>query len=215
MYDKRLSEEWIAWVESPNPQGTREREIFPYITKWLHKHTPASVVDIGCGQGDCARLVTTSYVGIDPTEVLLDRARELYDEKTKRFIVGDAYVIPLETGATEAVLSLWVWSHLQNIDDAGVEMHRILKPNGVFLIITANPESYEERKTFYDKYTIEGNLLRGTFNLGDGRRLTDTSLYLHSKEQLLTAVRNANLSIDSVQELGNGLYLAIEGTKLA
>lgn len=98
-------------------------------------------------------------------------------------------------------------------------MYRILEPSGKFLIITASPETYEERKTFYEKYEIKGDLLVGTFDLGAGKKLTDTTLYLHAKENILHAINNSGLVIDNIGQIGKaqtsdrGLYIVIEGHK--
>ena len=80
MYNTSLSKEWIAWVESSNSNGTREKEIFPYLKKWLQKVKPEYIADIGCGQGDCSKVIGKSvkYIGIDLSHTLIKRAKELY-----------------------------------------------------------------------------------------------------------------------------------------
>ncbi|MFH1650101.1 MAG: class I SAM-dependent methyltransferase [Candidatus Woesearchaeota archaeon] len=221
MYNKKLSDEWVEWVETPNSEGTRETEIFPFIKKWLNNIKPEAVADIGCGQGACSALVDekTEYVGVEPSESLLERAHEIYPEYNKQFILGDAYLIPLGDDSVDAVMSIWVWSHLENLNKVAEEMYRVLKKGGKMLVITANPETYEERKTFYSHYEVNGNLLTGTFDLGQGKTLTDTTLYLHSKEQIEKAIKEAGFTIQSVTRMGKaetsekGLYLAIEASK--
>jgi hypothetical protein len=87
------------------------------------------------------------------------------------------------------------------------------------LIITANPETYEERKTFYKNFTIKGNLLVGDFDLGDGKVLTETTLYLHDMGQIKEAIGQSGLTIDSIKRMGQensdhkGLYIVFEGGK--
>lgn len=219
LYDKTLAKEWIDWVESA--QGSREQEIFPFVRNWLKKSKPKAVVDIGCGQGSVSELIDPKieYIGVDPSTTLIERANELYPSVNKKFIEGDAHAIPLEDASTDAAMSVWVWSHLNDLNSAAREMFRILKPGGKFLIVTANPETYDERKTFYKKFTIKGNLLTGDFDLDNGKFLTNTTLYLHSKEQIENAIGQAGLTIDQITRMGQaslsdkGLYLAIEGRK--
>lgn len=221
MYNKQLSEEWIDWVETPNPNGTRESEIFPLIGSWLAKHKPGELVEIGCGQGSCSRVVpkNINYTGIDQSKTLLDRAKKIYPEKNKSFLEGDAYKLPIKDDFADAILSIWVWSHLEKLDKASKEMFRILKSEGRFLIITANPETYDERKGFYTDPKINGNLLTGDFELGEGKKLRQTTLYLHTVDEIKTAITNTGLIIASITRLGKenrnhkGLYLAIEGYK--
>lgn len=220
LYGKVLAKEWIDWVEKPHSQGTRE-EILLFIKNWLAKHKPKVLGDIGCGQGAFSKVVgaKTKYVGIDPSQILIKRAKKLFLSSNKKFMAGDAYNIPLKNESVDALMSIWVWSHLENLELAAKEMCRVLKPQGRFLIITANPETYEERKTFYKKYTIKDNLLTGIFDLGDGKTLTGTTLYLHSKEQVTKAIKHAGLHINYIRRMGQaassnkGLYLVIEGSK--
>lgn len=220
-YKNILAEEWIDWVETSDPHGTREKEIFPLIKRWLQKIKPEVLCDLGCGQGSCSELVSNEaeYIGVDPSSALINRAEKLYSSQNKKFIVGDAYDIPLEEGSVDSIMSILVWSHLDNLDLAAKEMFRILKLKGKFLIITANPETYEERKTFYKHYTIEGNLLTGTFDLGNGKFLTDTTLYLHTKQEIENAIKHAGLKISAIKRMGQAessdkrLYLIIEGSK--
>jgi ubiquinone/menaquinone biosynthesis C-methylase UbiE len=220
-YDKKLANEWIDWVEGPNPAGTREREIYPFIKKWIEKLQPKVLVDLGCGQGSCSELANSKiqYIGIDSSPTLIRRAKKLYSSLNKKFIRGDVYHTSLENCSADAVMSIWVWSHLDNIESAAKEMHRILNAKGRFLIITANPQTYDERKTFYKSYTIKGKLLTGTFDLGNGKVLTDTTLYLHAKDEIEESIKQAGFKINRIKRMGQsqssdkGLYLVIEGSK--
>jgi ubiquinone/menaquinone biosynthesis C-methylase UbiE len=219
LYGKTLANEWIDWVENSN--GTREEEIFPVLKEWIRKTRPKIIADIGCGQGICSRFVSSKmqYIGIDPSSALLRHAKKLYTEQNKKFAKGTAYNTHLKDSSVDAIMSIWVWSHLDNLDAAAKEMYRVLKPKGKYIIITANPETYDERKTFYSKYQISGNLLRGDFNLGNGKSLTNTTLYLHTKEQIAESIKDVKLTIASTSRLGKaatgkkGLYLVIEGSK--
>lgn len=220
-YNTNLAKEWIDWVEMPDLQGARKKEIIPFIKKWLEEVKPKVLCDIGCGQGSCSDLIDekTKYIGIDPSRTLLTRAKNIYFSPSRQFNEGNAYNIPLDNEIIDAVISIWVWSYLEDLNLAAKEMFRILKSEGRFLIITANPETYEERKTFYKNYTIKGNLLKGTFDLGGGKVLSNTTLYLHSKDDIEKAIKQAGLKINSIKRMGQaktsgkGLYLVIEGIK--
>jgi len=223
LYNEALGNEWIDWVEGANPHGTREQEIYPFIKSWLEKEAPKSLADIGCGQGICSTLVNDEmqYIGIDPSHALIERAQKLYSSPNKKFIKGDALHLPLEDASVDAAISVWVWSHIENLEQAAKEMSRCLKSGGAFLIITAHPETYEERKTFYSSYTEKDGLLTGTFDLGNGKFLTNSTLYLHSKKRIENAIRAAGLVIDEIGKMGKaetsdkGLYLVIGGSKLS
>jgi ubiquinone/menaquinone biosynthesis C-methylase UbiE len=221
LYNDKLGNEWIDWVETLNPNGTREKEIFPFIKKWLEIIKPKKLVDLGCGQGDCSKLINQDieYIGIDQSPILIKRAKELYQETNKSFIKGSVFKLLLDNNFVDAAISIWVWSHLDNLGVAAGEMERILKPGGKFLIITASPLTYEKRKTFYKNYKVEGNLLTGDFDLGGGKSLSNSTLYLHNREDMEKAIKNNNLIIDSIDKMGraessdDGLYIVITGHK--
>lgn len=220
LYGKTLGKEWIDWVENSN--DTRDKEIFPFLKAWLHWTRPKVIADIGCGQGICSTLIpaSTQYVGIDSSSVLLRRGRHLYQNQKKRFVKADAYDTRLKDCSVDAVISVWVWSHLKDLKASAKEMYRILKPGGKYFMITANPETYDERKTFYTKYKITGKLLRGKFDLENGKYLTNTTLYLHTTEEIIGSINDAGLTIDLTKNIGTaatsdkGLYLVVEGSKL-
>lgn len=219
LYDPKLSQQWAQWVESESAEGSRQKEIYPVIKSWLAHAKPHSIADLGCGQGICSQLVDAgiSYAGIDASTSLVARANKLYAAPNRTFTVGDVYNTPLEDGSTDAVMSVWVWSHLEDLTKAAKGMHRILKPGGTFIIINANPDTYEDRKGFYSSYQIEGKLLVGNFDLGGGKELSDSTLYLHSRKDMSDALKAAHFAIDKTVTLGyketypDGLYIAISG----
>ena len=182
---------------------------------------PSTLVDIGCGQGACSRLVGANieYVGVDASNTLIKRANDLYGEAAKRFVRGDVYKLPLADSSADAVMSVWVWSHLESLPNATTEMARILKPGGKFLVINANPDTYEERKGFYTKYEMKGDVLVGDFDLGEGKVLSNSTLYFHSRDEMTGALESSGLNIDDTATLGyketypQGLYIAISGHK--
>jgi len=221
LYNPQLAAQWAEWVELENTEGSRQKEIYPVINSWLASVKPHSVADLGCGQGICSQLIAddVTYTGIDASVMLIERAKKLYAAPNHTFTVGNVYGTPLEDGPVDAVMSVWVWSHLEDLGKAAQEMHRILKPGGAFMIISANPDTYEDRKSFYSSYEIGGKLLVGNFDLGNGKELSDSTLYLHSREDMAEAMAASYFAIDEVVTLGykntypDGLYIAINGHK--
>ncbi len=61
-YNKNLANEWIEWVETPDPQGTREKEIIPFIKKWIKELKPKVLCDIGCGQGSFSDFIDNNDI---------------------------------------------------------------------------------------------------------------------------------------------------------
>jgi len=221
LYNESLAKEWINWVEESNPEGTREKEIFPFIQNWTKRINPNNLVDLGCGQGDCSKFINSNikYIGVDSSKTLINRAKKLYSSINKEFLLGDLYKIPLENNSVDSAISIWVWSHLKNLELAAQKMYDILKPKGHFLIITASPDTYEERKTWYKEYSINGKLLAGTMDLGGNKSLSNTTLYLHTKKEFEDSIAKAGFTITEIGNMSqskskeNGMYLVIEGYK--
>lgn len=221
LYNQKLANEWIDWVEADNPEGSREKEIYSLIKTWTKTIKPKKVVDIGCGQGICSTVVSKDivYIGIDQSNTLIKRAKKVYKSLNRKFIIGDAYDIPLKDNYTDAVISIWVWSHLRDLKQAAKEMYRILKPGGHFLIVTANPDTYGIRKSFYKSFKTYKNYLVGIFDLGNGKVLTNTTLYFHTRKKIVEAVKSSKLRIDRVDVIGlgetysGGLNILIEGSR--
>jgi len=221
LYGSQLSQEWTEWVETPNKNGTRESEIFPFIKKWISDINPKNLLDIGCGQGICSTLIKKeiNYIGIDISNNLINRAKKLYENENKNFKIGDVYSLPIDDKSIDAAMSIWVWSHLENLEKAATEIFRVLKPNGKYLIITANPETFEFRKTFYENYEIKGKLLTGNFDLGHGKKLTNSTLYLYTLANIKNALTKSGLKINyesrmgQIKECPKGLYVVLSGSK--
>jgi ubiquinone/menaquinone biosynthesis C-methylase UbiE len=221
LYRDQLAGEWSEWVEAPNPEGSREKELFPEIRNWLARVNPKNLLDIGCGQGVLSTIVPPQidYYGVDVSEPLIARASQIYSSPKRTFEEGDAYQLPFEAATFDAAISFWVWSHLKSPANAAVEMSRVLKNKGYCLVITANPETYDVRRTFYSTYEENGGLLIGDFNLGNGKKLSQTTLYLHRMTDFSSALDTAGLVVKDVKRVGmldeypDGLYVILSAEK--
>lgn len=114
------------------------------------------ILDVGCGRGEilrhAAQLGADSY-GIDYAPVavsLSQRVIETNDNvvpgKTAVFL-ADAKRLPFPTGFFDRVMMFDVVEHLHpwELDEALREVHRVLKPNGMFIVHTAP-------NIWYDRY---------------------------------------------------------------
>lgn len=216
--NKKIAQEWINSVENEKDL-LRDKAIYPLLSKWVSKNNPKLIVEIGSGQGICSskiNLKKREYIGIEPSEALVKRSKKLYKDKNKKFIVGSAYKLPIETEAADRVFSVNVWFHLKNIRKASMELARILKQNGKFLIVTANPKSYNVWESQYfdykkDKYKIVGKVKVPV------HPMSKNIFYLHPSNKIKKNLIDSGLKIDSIKmfgDLGRGkLFIAIYGHK--
>jgi SAM-dependent methyltransferase len=116
-----------------------EEQILPLIR--AHLHGAERVLDIGCGEGQVARLAVgegaTTVVGVDPTWAQVEEAR--------RRAGGPAYgragaaALPFRTGAFDAAVACLVFEHIVEVDAAIAEVARVLAPGGRFLFLLNHP----------------------------------------------------------------------------
>lgn len=222
--DAKVAQEWVSWAEKKSREGSRHTDIYARVRDWLAGVKPKRVVDIGAGQGVVSEYMglkkDTEYIGVEPSIPLVERAKELYKEKNKRFIVGNAYDLPILDNFSDAALSVYVWLHLENLEKASNELSRILKPKGKFLIITANPKTYNVWKSFYVNPREEGNRVVGEFRMRKNPTLSKHTFYLHPLEEITKSLNDSGLVIDGTETFGygeeygdDGLHILFKGHK--
>jgi ubiquinone/menaquinone biosynthesis C-methylase UbiE len=134
---------------------------------WLHAAACAPPVDrvleIGCGQGDgvgqiSARFHPHAIDAFDLDEIQVARARDrLAGAATNgaavRLWVGDAEHVEAADGSYDAVFEFTIFHHVPDWRRALAEVHRVLRPGGLFL--------FEELSTeFFSDMPVVSPLLR-------------------------------------------------------
>ena len=220
--EPEIAKQWIK--SSEGEQGMiRDRELYPYLKVWSQKHKGV-LVDIGAGQVICSSIVQHDgmmYIGVEPSQTLIDRANEKYSGDKRRFVLGNAYDLPVEDSSVDIVLSVNVWFHLRDLTAAAREVSRILKSDGVFLISTANPKSYPYwEKRFDENAKITDKIIEGKVNT-PVQSLSRNIFYKYTMEELLESFESNGLTIEKITEFGNekkfspgGLFINFEGKKI-
>lgn len=217
-----IAEQWIKSVEGEKGL-IRDREIYPLLRDWASGIGKGVIVEIGSGQGICSQQLEDfngNYIGIEPSEVLTNRGKELYGEnKNLNFVVGNAYELPVDDSTADGVFSVNVWFHLAKLAEASKELSRILKTDGKFNIITTNPDCYDAWKEFFEDYHIEGKLLIGKVNVPINP-MSRNDFYMHSMSEMTEELKNCGLEITSVTALGimsrhpdKPIFVSIQGLK--
>lgn len=215
-----VAQEWIDAIESEKG-GAREKEVYPMIRNWVKENKLETVLEVGSGQGVCSPYIEAKYIGVEPSPILIDRAKQIYSKENRTFIKGSAYDLPLEKDSADGAFSVGVWFHLENLDDAHAELARVLNKNGKVLIITSNPETHLEWEALFSG-TKEGKKLDGGVKLPTGY-LTRNVFFLHTKEELIgslerngfevTGTKNFGFGSENVEDKGLGFWIAIQATK--
>lgn len=137
------------------------------IDKWwrhkaisqLKKYSIANLLDIATGTGDFAmqaagELPLKTITGIDISQKMLDIAKKktvvLTQSKQFKFMKADCEHMPFNDNSYDAITSAFGIRNFQNLDNCLVEMHRVLKPNGVLCILElSEPNRFPMKQLFY------------------------------------------------------------------
>jgi len=106
-----------------------------------------SVLDLGGGRRFQKWLAPYKYLFNEADYKTFD-----YDATTGADIVGDIHQIPLPDGSFNAVICSSVLEHVKDPRQAVKEIHRILKPGGVVLVMVPSIYPYHSRPGHYPDY---------------------------------------------------------------
>jgi SAM-dependent methyltransferase len=119
------------------------------------------LVEIGAAYGRLADLYSgyEEVVLLDPAKSQLREAQKrLGDDTRYRYVVGDIYRLPLCDRAVDLAVTVRVLHHLTDLPAAFVEISRILRPQGRYLLEYANKRNLKEVLRF-----LVGRSERGPF----------------------------------------------------
>lgn len=116
-----------------------EEQILPLAAELLRG--AGRVLDVGCGEGQVARLATKLgagvVVGVDPTWAQLTVAAERAGGPA--YARSGAAGLPFRDGEFDAVVACLVFEHIRDVDDAIAEVARVLRPGGTFAFFLNHP----------------------------------------------------------------------------
>lgn len=137
MHRKLLN--WI--LENPalfNLMRTHVSGDFSRIRSELVSAGRGSILDVACGTAFYSRDLysggKTFYCGLDKSPSYVSYAIKNFGDG--RFIIGDAFKLPIARHSFDAVLCLAFLHHVgdEQVSHIFREVHRVLKPGGTFLI---------------------------------------------------------------------------------
>lgn len=148
-------------------KGWRKRAV-----KILKAHNPKNILDIATGTGDFAlamlALKPEQIIGVDISEGMLEKGREKLKKKkieNIRLETGDSEDLQFEDNSFDAVIVAFGVRNFENLEKGLSEMKRVLKPDGIALILEfSQPRGFFGWIfNFYSKYILPtwGKLFSG------------------------------------------------------
>ena len=122
---------------------------------------PKTVLDVATGTGDLAIALAKTgaqrIVGLDLSEGMLDVGRKkIKKQKLSEAIemmVGDSEQMPFEDNTFDAITVAFGIRNFENLDKGLAEILRVMKPNGIFVILETSVPTKTPFKQGYFLYT--------------------------------------------------------------
>lgn len=130
------------------------------------------VLDFGSGAGRSTKFLLNlgaeKVIGVDHNESMVDEAKKENINKAEFHLIKDTF--PLADASIDIAFSSWVFMEMDNINDiqkAMLEIARVVKTKGRFVLVVATPESAFGHDYVSFKYTDNPKTLKS----GDITRL--------------------------------------------
>ncbi len=125
---------------------------YQFCTQWIssqNTETLPYVLDYGCGAGGIVQELLKHDVNAFGCDIFYGGAHRLSSVPTALLGNGvirkmDGSAIPFGTGSFDFVINNQVMEHVENLDTALAEIHRVLKPGGVVLSLFPSKEVWHE-----------------------------------------------------------------------
>ena len=128
------------------------------VVKLVANQKPKSVLDIATGTGDLAINLTQTaahkIIGLDISEGMLDVGRKKINAKklnnTIEMVVGDSENLPFDDNSFDAITVAFGVRNFEHLDVGLKEILRVLKPNGIFVVLeTSVPTKFPFRQGYF------------------------------------------------------------------
>lgn len=133
-----------AKYDTIGQQYNQTRKADPYLAERLFQHLQPKkggiYLDIGCGTGNYTNTLQRrgfDFIGIDPSEIMLEKARSINAEIDWR--KGVAEQTGLAATTVDGIIGSLTIHHWTDLASSFRELYRILKPGGNIVLFTSTP----------------------------------------------------------------------------
>ncbi|WP_111682097.1 bifunctional demethylmenaquinone methyltransferase/2-methoxy-6-polyprenyl-1,4-benzoquinol methylase UbiE [Winogradskyella tangerina] len=131
------------------------------VVKIVSEKKPENILDIATGTGDLAINLTVTnakeIVGLDISNGMLEVGRKKIASKnlddTISMVVGDSEDLPFEDNTFDAITVAFGVRNFENLEKGLAEILRVLKPDGIFVILETSVPTNPIYKFGYNIYS--------------------------------------------------------------
>jgi len=131
------------------------------VVEIVNKQQPDTILDIATGTGDLAiNLAKTSaskIIGFDISPGMLEVGKKKITHKQLdhkiKMVLGDSEKMPFDDNSFDAITVAFGIRNFENLEQGLSEILRVLKPNGVFVILETSVPTKTPFKQGYKLYT--------------------------------------------------------------
>ncbi|EDP71492.1 ubiquinone/menaquinone biosynthesis methyltransferase [Flavobacteriales bacterium ALC-1] len=131
------------------------------VVKLVAEKNPEIILDIATGTGDLAISLTSTnakeIIGLDISDGMLEVGRQKITEKNLdaviSMIIGDSEDLPFKDNTFDAITVAFGVRNFENLEKGLAEILRVLKPDGIFVILETSVPTNPVYKFGYDTYS--------------------------------------------------------------
>jgi malonyl-CoA O-methyltransferase len=169
-YKKMIAKNFSRCAKTYDKAAVLQQEIGKRLIHRLEliKISPATILDLGSGTGFFSKALSQQYpqatlLNVDIAEGMLRYANQPFS------ISADAEYLPLKNNSVDFIFSNCMLQWSFNPQDILKEVHRVLKPEGLFLFSTFGPDTLKELKQSFSAFDSRShvNLFMDMHDMGD------------------------------------------------
>ncbi|WP_179321281.1 bifunctional demethylmenaquinone methyltransferase/2-methoxy-6-polyprenyl-1,4-benzoquinol methylase UbiE [Winogradskyella helgolandensis] len=131
------------------------------VVEMVAKTKPKNILDIATGTGDLAISLTSTnakeIIGLDISDGMLEVGRKKISSKNLdgiiSMVIGDSEDLPFEDNTFDAITVAFGVRNFEHLEKGLAEILRVLKPNGIFVILETSVPTNPIYKAGYNVHT--------------------------------------------------------------
>jgi tRNA (cmo5U34)-methyltransferase len=166
---EKMSEFFTARIDGYEEHMLKDggQDVYIKLAELIPDNTK-KILDLGCGTGleldeIFKRLPDVSVVGIDLTQIMLDKLKQKHPDKDIRLICGSYFDIDFGENTLDIAISCQTMHHFSRDEKVGLyqKIREALKPNGVYIEV----DYMVTEQSIEDKLHAENAMLRRVLDI--------------------------------------------------